>query len=72
MECFKTDSSVPCPDINGDSYKILLYIDSAGCTSCRLQLAKWRILIESADTLFSKKPEFILVFQAKHDGGKEI
>jgi hypothetical protein len=72
MECFKMDSLVPCPDINGDNYKILLYIDSAGCTGCRLQLGKWKNLIESADTLFSKKPEFILVFQTKHNGEKEI
>jgi hypothetical protein len=56
-------------------YKLFIfypYIDSAGCTSCRLQLGKWRNLIESADTLFSKKPEFILVFQTKHNGEIEI
>jgi hypothetical protein len=71
-ECLKTDSLVPCPDISKENYKILLYIDSLGCTSCRFRLGEWKNIIEGTDILFSKKPDFIFVFQPKHSGDKEI
>ncbi len=35
----------------GDSYKILCYVDSSGCTSCRLQLPRWKELIATLDSL---------------------
>lgn len=33
------------------SYKILMYVDSIGCTSCKLQLHKWKEFIEEVDSL---------------------
>jgi hypothetical protein len=72
IECLKTDSLIPCPDISKQNYKILLYIDSIGCMSCRFRLGEWKKIIAGADTLFSKKPDFIFVFQPKHVGDKEI
>jgi len=47
-------------------YKILLYVDSVGCSSCRLQFAEWKQLIEEADRLFPKKVGFLLYFQPKN------
>lgn len=35
----------------GDSYKILCYVDSSGCTSCRLQLPRWKALIATLDSM---------------------
>lgn len=29
-------------DIQGRSHKILIYIDSSGCTTCKLQLDRWK------------------------------
>ena len=43
-------------------YKILTYIDSIGCTSCKLQLPAWKMLIEEMDSLYTDKVKFIFVF----------
>ena len=31
-------------------YKVLIYVDSTGCTSCKLQLPKWKELIAHVDS----------------------
>lgn len=36
-----TDYQIPQSE-----YKVLIYVDSIGCTSCKLQLHKWKELIE--------------------------
>lgn len=46
-------------------YKILLYVDSTGCSSCRLNLYEWVNLIEEADSLFQNKLSFLFYFQPK-------
>lgn len=43
-------------------YKILTYIDSIGCTSCKLQLPAWKMLIEEMDSLYTDKVKFIFIF----------
>ena len=47
-------------------YKILLYVDSAGCSACRLKLSEWGRLIEEAESLFPGKIGFLLFFQPKN------
>ena len=34
-------------------YKILAYVDSIGCTSCKLQLSAWSMLINEIDSLYN-------------------
>ena len=46
-------------------FKILLYVDSAGCSSCRLKLFEWKQLIGETDSLFQGKVGFLLFFQPK-------
>ena len=46
-------------------YKILLYVDSTGCSGCRLKLFEWKQLIEEADSLFQGEVGFLLYFQPK-------
>ncbi|MDR1502587.1 MAG: DUF1573 domain-containing protein [Prevotella sp.] len=41
-----TDYRVPESD-----YKVLIYVDSIGCTSCKLQLSKWKELIAYTDSV---------------------
>ena len=43
-------------------YKILTYVDSIGCTSCKLQLPAWDMLIKEMDSLYVGKMNFIFVF----------
>ena len=42
------------------AYKILLYVDSTGCSSCRLRLFEWKQLMEEANNLFQDKAGFLL------------
>ena len=36
-------------------YRIVTYVDSIGCASCKLQLPKWKQLIAETDSLFGKE-----------------
>ena len=45
------------------SHKILVYVDSVGCTSCKLQLHKWKELIQEVDSLTYGTVPIIFVFQ---------
>lgn len=40
-------------------YKILTYIDSAGCTDCKLKLFLWNKLIHAVDSLNGMNVSFI-------------
>ncbi len=48
-------------------YKVLVYVDSVGCTSCKLQLPKWKELIAHVDSATNGNIPFIFVFQSKDD-----
>ena len=54
-----------CSEQFQKEFKILLYVDSAGCSSCRLKLFEWKQLMEEADSLFHGKVGFLLFFQPK-------
>lgn len=47
-------------------YKILLYVDSTGCTSCKLKLYEWQKLIAESDSLMPEKLSFVFYFQPKN------
>ena len=42
-------------------YAVVSYTDSIGCTSCKLQLNRWKDLINVFDSLYSQKVTFIFV-----------
>ena len=47
---------------NDADYKILTYVDSVGCTSCKLHLSRWKELIHSVDSLSGGKVPFLFYF----------
>lgn len=54
-------------DVDLDSkYKILVYVDSAGCTSCRLQLHKWKEFIAEVDTAGHGSVQFLFYLTPKN------
>ena len=55
-----------CSNLLNKEYKVLLYVDSVGCTSCKLKLFQWNQLIEEADSLFKEKVSFLLFFHPKY------
>ena len=46
-------------------YKVLVYVDSIGCTSCKLQLPKWKELIAYVDSVSGGQVPFLFFFQSK-------
>lgn len=48
-------------------YKIVLYTDSLGCLSCKLQLYKWNSLIKEANALMPGKVSFLFYFHPKNE-----
>ena len=46
-------------------YKILLYVDSVGCTGCKLQLHKWSEFIAEVDSLTSGNVPVLFFFHPK-------
>jgi hypothetical protein len=48
-------------------YKVLTYVDSMGCTSCKLQLPKWKQFITYINSITGKKLAFLLFPQSKDD-----
>jgi len=60
-----TDYQIPQSE-----YKVLIYVDSIGCTSCKLQLHKWKELIEYTNSVTQNKVPFLFFFHPKD--AKEI
>lgn len=45
------------------TYKVLTYVDTTGCSSCKLRLNEWKELIKQADTIVPGKLSFVFIFQ---------
>lgn len=55
-----TDFQIPQSE-----YKVLVYVDSIGCTSCKLQLHKWIELIEYTNSVAQRKVTFLFFLHPK-------
>ena len=53
-----------------NEYTIMTYVDSVGCTSCKLQLPTWKYFISMVDTMANGKVSFLFAFHPKNK--KEI
>ncbi|HLW50660.1 MAG TPA: hypothetical protein VKZ78_06775 [Sphingobacteriaceae bacterium] len=63
--CYTGQTNVACPDPAGESYKILVYTDSVGCTSCKLHLPIWDVFINEVDSSLPEPVSFLFYFQPK-------
>jgi hypothetical protein len=45
-------------------YKVLIYVDSIGCTSCKLQVSKWKELIAYTDSVTGGTVPFLFFFHS--------
>lgn len=63
--CYTGETSVACPDPTDRSYKILVYTDSVGCTSCKLHLPIWEVFINEIDGSVTEPVSFLFYFQPK-------
>ncbi|MDR1913018.1 MAG: DUF1573 domain-containing protein, partial [Clostridiales bacterium] len=51
--------------ISQSEYRVLVYVDSIGCISCKLQLSKWKELIAYTDSLSGGTVPFLFFFHPK-------
>ena len=56
-----------CADLLGREYKVLLYVDSMGCTSCKLRISEWKQRIAESDSLLSDRLGFLFFFHPKDE-----
>jgi hypothetical protein len=61
----KDTVSTLCTDLFRKEYKVMLYVDSSGCSDCRLKLTEWKQVIGKADSLFRNRIGFVFFFQPK-------
>lgn len=47
-------------------YKILVFVDSLDCTSCKLQLEKWKTFISEINTIMNGEVPFLFFFQSNN------
>ena len=52
-------------DFRDAEYKVVTYIDSVGCTDCKLQLPRWKELMAETDSLTNGNVSFIFYFHPK-------
>lgn len=51
-------------DMSDADYKIVTYIDSTGCTSCRMKLASWKEIISEYSGISDSEIAFLMVVNA--------
>ena len=47
-------------------YKIITYVDSLGCTNCKLQLERWKTFMQEVDSIKNVSVPFVFVFHPKN------
>ena len=52
-------------DIYAPTHKVLVYVDSTGCTSCRLQLHEWKKFIAEVDSATGGRVPFLFFLSPK-------
>lgn len=46
-------------------YKVVVFVDSVGCVSCKLQLSRWKEFMHEVDSLSDGAVPFVFFFQSK-------
>lgn len=64
LPCMQGGGDSACPSLNTGTHKIVHYIDSLGCTSCKLNLMLWKIYKEEIDSLSKNQVELLFFFSA--------
>ncbi|WP_085537478.1 DUF1573 domain-containing protein [Massilibacteroides vaginae] len=52
-------------NIPSAGHKVLVYVDSLGCTSCKLQLDRWKQFISYTDSVTNRTVSFLFFIHAK-------
>lgn len=53
-------------ELSKDKYKIISYIDSVGCVSCKLNIGGWKKLIQYSDSILKDSLQYLLIFSPEN------
>lgn len=66
VDCWYMESDTLCPSRQDKPFKMLVYTDSVGCTSCKLNLTLWKHYIHEMDSIAPGQVDFVFYFQPKN------
>jgi hypothetical protein len=67
IPCKVMDLDTVYPELASYPYKVLVYIDSLGCTDCKLRLPEWKRIIYESDTIAPGQIAFLFYFHPKSE-----
>lgn len=67
LQCKWMDRDTVCPELFDKPYKVLVYVDSVGCTSCKLKLPEWEEYILETEKIIPGKVSFLFFFTPKSE-----
>lgn len=62
LEMYTKDTVIVKSKREQSTYTILNYVDTIGCLSCKLQLSRWKEMIDELDSIYPKKVNCLMVF----------
>lgn len=66
VDCWYMGRDTLCPPRQDKPFKMLVYTDSVGCTSCKLNLTLWKHYIYEMDSIAPGQVDFAFYFQPKN------
>lgn len=66
LPCLYMGQDTLCPPPSLKPFKVLVYTDSIGCTSCQLNLQLWQVFMEDAESVAPGQVDFLFYFQPKN------
>lgn len=66
VDCWYMGRDTLCPPRQDKPFKMLVYADSVGCTSCKLNLTLWKHYIYEMDSIAPGQVDFAFYFQPKN------
>ena len=66
VDCWYMGRDTLCPPRQDKPFKMLVYTDSVGCTSCKLNLTLWKHYIYEMESMAPGQVDFAFYFQPKN------
>jgi len=69
LTCTKINDSTAfeCSKMLSADYKIMVFIDSTGCSSCKFRIFDWLQIMAEADSIYSDKVSFLFFIPSNRD-----
>ena len=67
VKCKIMGNDTICAELFEKPYKVLVYVDSAGCTSCKLRMSDWKKIISEIDSIEPQQVSFLFFFNPKNE-----